>query len=138
MTRSSYYLRRPRLNTVRSDVVEFIGIYDADSTVWGEVSYWIGARLGRTHCSLCDITHGMFTEKSQWKTCRTELPVQFVTFHRNDAPDDVLAAVKQRFPIVLARTKTGIEVVMTNNELERLNGSPEQFADALNQFLGVN
>lgn len=123
---------------MRDDVVQFIGIYDADSTLWGEVSYWIGARLGRTHCSLCDITHGIFTEKSQWKTCRTELPVQFVAFHRNDAPVDALDAAEHRFPIVLARTKTSIEVVMNNNELKQFNGSPEQFADALRQFVGEN
>jgi hypothetical protein len=120
---------------VRSDVVEFIGIYDADSTLWGEVSYWIGARLGRTHCSLCDITHGMFTEKSQWKTCRAELPVQFRTFHRNDAPNDALLVAEQHFPIVLVRTKAGIEIVMNREELERFHGSPEQFAEALNRFI---
>ena len=48
----------------------FVGIYDADATLVGEVSYWIGARLGRTHCSLCELTHGLFTVKREWKECR--------------------------------------------------------------------
>ena len=38
-------------------VRELIGVYDADATLWGEVSYWVGARLGQRHCSLCDIMH---------------------------------------------------------------------------------
>jgi len=60
-----------------SNVTEFIGVYDADSTLIGEVSYWIGARLGRTHCSLCELTHGLFTQKSEWKACAKELSVPF-------------------------------------------------------------
>jgi hypothetical protein len=39
-------------------VVRLVGVYDADGTPRGEIAYWVGARLGRTHCALCDITHG--------------------------------------------------------------------------------
>ncbi|MCE2710061.1 MAG: hypothetical protein LW596_04620 [Ilumatobacteraceae bacterium] len=67
-------------------VRELIGVYDADATVWGEVSYWIGARLGRRHCGLCDITHGVFTRKAEWQACEDRLPVPFSAYHRNDQP----------------------------------------------------
>ena len=53
--------------TVTGRIEEFIGVYDADGTIVGEVSYWIGARLGRTHCSLCELTHGLFTAKREWR-----------------------------------------------------------------------
>ena len=55
------------INSVATQVEEFIGVYDADGTIVGEVSYWIGARLGRTHCSLCELTHGLFTVKREWR-----------------------------------------------------------------------
>ena len=74
-------------------VLEFIGVYDADATLWGEVSHWVGARLGRRHCSLCDITHGLFTRRRAWTACAEELPVEFVAFHRNDAPDDAITSI---------------------------------------------
>jgi len=48
-------------------VRELIGVYDADGTLLGEARYWIGARLGRAHCALCDITHGLFTERADWR-----------------------------------------------------------------------
>ena len=48
-------------------------MYDADHTLIGEVSYWVGARLGRRHCALCDITHGLFTPKRDWTECRASL-----------------------------------------------------------------
>lgn len=117
------------------DVTEFIGIYDADSTVIGEVSYWIGARLGRRHCSLCDITHGMFTERRDWKECRVELVVPFVTYHRNDAPSDALVAANGDFPCVLARQSGEVVKVFGEDDLERLDASPNALVEALNWYV---
>jgi hypothetical protein len=58
-------------------VRELIGVYAADGTPLGEARYWIGARLGRTHCALCEITHGLFTERADWRRCRDQLEVGF-------------------------------------------------------------
>jgi hypothetical protein len=66
-----------------------VGIYNAEGTLRGELTYWVGARLGREHCGLCDITHGSVREKAEWKRCRAGLPVPFDTFHRDDQPDDI-------------------------------------------------
>ena len=118
---------------MNDDVIEHIGVYDADSTLIGEVSYWIGARLGRAHCSLCDLTHGLFTVKSEWKQCTRTLGVPFRTYHRNDAPADVLATAAGSFPVVMARTTNGLKVLLTNDELERFNGSTTEFVHWLTQ-----
>lgn len=112
-------------------VNEFIGVYDADSTLLGEVSYWIGARLGRTHCSLCDLTHGLFTKKSEWTQCEMSLSVPIRFFHRNDAPADVLAAASGSFPVVLARTSSGLTIVLDRQQLDELDGSATAFAERL-------
>jgi hypothetical protein len=112
-------------------ITEFVGVYDADSTMWGEASYWIGARLGRRHCALCDITHGLFTRRKDWQQCVSELPVPFTTFHRNDAPHDVLLSAGDMFPIVLARRGDQLEIAVTRSELETFNSSASQFAEYL-------
>jgi len=112
-------------------VTEYIGIYDADSTIIGEVSYWIGARLGRRHCSLCDITHGVFTEKAEWRLFRERLHVPFTTFHRNDAPSGALAAAGGSFPCVLARRNDHFTVVLGPVDLDSMNGSPEVLINRL-------
>lgn len=106
-------------------VRELIGVYDADATLRGEVSYWVGARLGRRHCGLCDITHGMFTKKSQWQACEARLPVPFATYHRNDQPADVRASIGTQLPAVVARTDAGVVMVATPDELASCNGNPE-------------
>ena len=112
-------------------IVEFIGIYDADSTLRGEISYWIGARLGRSHCSLCDITHGVFTQKKEWAQCASTLSVPFVTFHRNDAPQDVLDVAAGQFPIVLARRNQSLTIALMPSTLDEFKGSHLEFMDAL-------
>ena len=98
-------------------VRELIGVYDADGTLIGEVRYWIGARLGRTHCGLCEITHGLFTERADWRQCRDQLDVEFRTYHRNDAPADVLA-VGSPAPFVVARTDRGLVALLGPAELD--------------------
>jgi hypothetical protein len=119
-----------------SNVTEFIGVYDADSTLIGEVSYWIGARLGVTHCSLCELTHGLFSEKREWKECATTLGVPFHTFHRDDAPANVLVVLAGEFPAVLQRTKEGLSVILTKDALESFDGDTTDFAKWLSQYLG--
>lgn len=111
--------------------VSLIGVYDADGSFAGEIRYWVGARLGRTHCSLCEVTHGLFREKSEWRDCRDSLNVEFSTFHRDDAPDDVLEACKHQLPVVVARIVDGLVVVLGPGDLEVLGGDVPRFHDAL-------
>ena len=115
----------------RSKYLEYIGIYNADASIWGEVSYWFGARLGIRHCSLCDVTHGKFRKRADWVQCSESLDVSFITYHRNDAPQDVRAAANGNYPIVLGRTTTGLEVVLNDAQIESCDASPEQLIAAL-------
>lgn len=119
-------------------VRELVGVYDADATLWGELSYWVGARLGQRHCSLCDITHGLFSEKPEWRDCKSRLSVPFVAYHRNDQPDDVRACVGSRLPAVAARTDDGVRVFLTSEDLEGCAGDPETLRKLLVARLGAD
>ncbi|MCE2736652.1 MAG: hypothetical protein ACK45J_01670 [Acidimicrobiaceae bacterium] len=120
-----------------SPIIEIIGVYDADSTLLGEVSYWIGARLGKTHCSLCELTHGLFTVKSEWKSCERALSVPFTTYHRNDAPADVLTCAAGQFPVVLARMNQELSMLLNREQLEAFNGDTERFGHWLNNYIAA-
>lgn len=119
------------LSDVSTTKPQLIGIYDADATLWGEVSYWIGARLGRRHCSLCDVTHGVFTKKSSWDSCASSLPHPFVTYHRNDMPDHVRPIVAGRFPVIVFDDGSRPVVLMNDEEISRANGSPEELVELI-------
>jgi len=122
--------------TMTGRIEEFIGVYDADGTIVGEVSYWIGARLGRTHCSLCELTHGLFTVKREWRECSVTLGVPFTTWHRNDAPAEVLAAAGGSYPVVLARDTSGLRVVVDAMRLETFDGDTAKFVAHLRALVG--
>lgn len=114
-----------------SKIVELIGVYDADGTIVGELSYWVGARFGVRHCSLCDITHSLFSEKPEWKECQRELAeegVEFKAYHRNDQPHEVQTLIDGKYPAVVARDEADqLKLFMNANEISACGTSPEDF-----------
>ncbi|HUS42963.1 MAG TPA: hypothetical protein VMY16_09870 [Ilumatobacteraceae bacterium] len=116
-------------------VRRLVGVYDADHSVRGEVTYWVGARLGRAHCALCDITHGMLRRRSEWNAYVAGLDVPFETFHRDDQPDEVRTASGDRVPVVVAETSHGVVMLLDPMALEACSGSVDGLraavADAL-------
>jgi hypothetical protein len=117
-------------------IVRLIGVYDADSTLRGELAYWVGARLGRRHCSLCDITHGSVRQRPEWTACRVGLPVPFDTYHRNDQPTKIRAAADGQAPVVIAETDTGHAVLLRPADLDACAGSIDRMIDAIEQAAG--
>lgn len=108
-----------------------VGVYDAEGTLRGELAYFVGARLGRAHCSLCDITHGLLRERADWRECRDGLPVPFATFHRDDQPHEVREAVAGRAPVVVADTDQGVVLLLGPEALDACEGSGEQMVAAI-------
>ncbi|MBM3675565.1 MAG: hypothetical protein FJW88_11600 [Actinobacteria bacterium] len=108
-----------------------VGVYDADGTLRGELAYWVGARLGRAHCALCDVTHGLLRERRDWRACRSGLPVPFATCHRDDQPEAVRDAAGGVVPVVVADTDAGQVVLLGPDEIEACAGSPERLVEAL-------
>ncbi len=121
-------MTNPDSNT---SITRLVGVYDADGTLRGELAYWVGARLGRTHCSLCEITHGLVRERSDWKSCKEGIAVPFDTFHRNDQPSSVRTATADTAPVVVAETRTGITVLLGPTELDSCGGSVDLLVELL-------
>jgi hypothetical protein len=114
-------------------ITRLVGVYDADSTLRGELAYWVGSRLGRRHCSLCDISHGSVRQRPEWKACQAGFPVPFDTFHRNDQPDKIRAAADGQAPVVVAETAAGHELLLAPDDLDACDGSIDRLVDAIEQ-----
>jgi len=113
-------------------ITEYIGVYHADGGLVGEAKYVLGHLLGRTHCSLCDITHSPVRRKKQWDTFVDSLGVPFRLYHLNEMPADVAAMVATTgSPVVLARTATDLVLMLGERQLDRLDGSVAAFAGEL-------
>jgi hypothetical protein len=113
-----------------AELTRLVGVYDADGTLRGELAYWVGARLGRAHCALCDITHGTFRERADWKVCRAGLAVPFDTVHRDELPPS-LVGFGAAFPYVAAETEHGPVLLLDARAIEACAGDPEALVAAV-------
>ncbi len=103
-------------------VERLVGVYHADGTLLGELRYWFGARLGRAHCALCDITHGTFRAKPEWVEGRDGLGMRFETVHLDERDAALVAATDGATPCVVALTADGWVELLGPDELEALHG----------------
>jgi hypothetical protein len=127
------------MTVMAAPITRLIGVYDADGSIVGELSYFVRARLGRAHCSLCDITHGRVRERADWRATRDRFAVPFVTFHRDDQPAPVRAATGGTTPAVLAQTADGELICVAGPaELSGCAGSPSRLAELIESQLGVH
>lgn len=123
--------------TSTADVLSLTGIYHADGSLIGELRYWVGARLGRTHCSLCDITHGSVREKPEWRAKCESLPVPFRAVHLDERTPEERNASEGHTPCVLAHTAGGVELLLGPDALETCAGDPGALADAIDAALAA-
>jgi len=121
----------------RSPITSFTGVYEANGTLAGELSYWIGAHVtGRRHCSLCEITHGSFREKAAWREQAAELAAPFTAVHLDERSDELTALTDGLTPCVVAHRADGsAELLLSAAQLEAFGGEPAQLAAALSEAL---
>jgi hypothetical protein len=120
-------------------VVEAVGVYAADGGVVGELTYVVGHLLGRTECSLCDVTHGPLRRKRAWDDMAADLPVPVRLVHRNETTDAEAAACEASgLPVVLgARADGTLTTLLTPVVLKGLAGSVDAFDLALRSALAA-
>jgi hypothetical protein len=82
-------------------------------------------------CSLCAITHGLAGERSEWRECREALGVPIDTYHRDEMPPDVAAALGGGVPAVLAQSGGSLQMLMGPEVLDRLQGGIADFRGRL-------
>ena len=113
-------------------IVKLTGVYDANGSLAGELAYWMGARLGKRHCALCEITHGLVRTKPEWREARDGLPVEFTAVHLDERDPAVAEASRGKEPCVVAvRDDGSADVVIGKAELEDCDGDPMAFAALL-------
>ena len=110
-------------------IVRFLGVYDADGGIAGELRYVVGHLLGSAECALCDVTHSPVRRKRAWDAFVATLDVPFDLRHRNELTDAERAAVlPMGLPVVAAETEAGWVPLLDRAALERCAGDVDTFA----------
>jgi hypothetical protein len=117
--------------------MRFVGVYDADGDLRGELAYLWGKTRGLRHCGLCDITHGPLRRKREWDRFVAGLAVEVDLLHLDERAPEVTAAMAgHSAPVVLAVDEAGrFEVVIEAAELSSYGGSVARLGERLTEIL---
>lgn len=113
-------------------------IYDADATIRGELSYFVGHALGKLNCSLCDISHGPLVQKKAWKKWRREMAGRghdLRPIHRNEMSEPLREFVAGRLACVVEERSGTYHMLLSPAELARCNGRVDALAAMLDTAL---
>ena len=115
-------------------IPKFVGLYNANSSLMGELRYLRTKLTKSTSCSLCDLTHGWNPfEKSSWKTACKDLGVPIDLLHKNDANPEQLLAIDSLPAIVRFDGNCWVQV-MDSNEIASYRNAPRGLLAALKQL----
>ncbi len=113
--------------------LRYLGVYDADGGLAGELRYVIGHLLGTTACALCDITHSSVRRKPAWDRMVATLGAPFDLRHRNELTEaERHATAAMQLPYVAAQLGDGTFVeVLDTAALTACAGDLEKFRTRL-------
>ena len=102
--------------------IEVIGVYHANGGILGELAYVAGKILGLTSCALCDLSHGLISEKTSVKSwrCTAAFPIRFL--HLNEIDSLTAETIQGRTPCVVLRRKHRVVVLIEKEELANMAG----------------
>ena len=120
-----------------AEISQLIGVYHANGSWRGELAYLVGKLSGRAHCALCDITHGVLWRRRSFDAYVATLPVGFELVHLDERSDDVAAASDGHTPCVLARTGTGLVVLLDADDIASCHGNPARLRDDIDRAVAA-
>lgn len=116
-----------------TEVVRFVGVFNGDGGVRGELAYAFGKLRGKTSCALCDISHRGLRANPDWNDVTCAVGVPFDLVHRNERSADVTLLTGDQTPAVVAETSVGHRLVMSPNDFAGVSGDAQEFVRALHQ-----
>ena len=110
---------------------KLIGIYNAKGSLRGELQYFWGKIRGTAHCALCDITHGILKEKSDFKKCKENLDIPFELLHLDEL-NIKLEKFIEDVPCIIGKNEEEYSLIISATELENCKSDVDSFSKLLN------
>ena len=118
-----------------NDTVKIYCIYNAEGSIFGELRYLYNKYIKDIKCSMCDITHNSFSEKSEWTKKCIEFPFKIECLHLDELPIEIKDIVKDNAPCVVSQKRLVNEVIINNKELTSMNGDVDSFFNHLRKII---
>lgn len=113
-------------------------IYNASSTIGGEISYLYGKYFQNQHCELCDITHSSVSAKPEWKAWISSLSCENYVLHTNEAEQMSIDFSGFTLPVVLIERGNVLEELNSKKDMAQSGKGVDAFSQLffkkLNEF----
>ena len=110
------------------------GIYNADGSFLGELRYSISKVIGKSSCSLCELTHGWNPfGKRRWKTVCKSSDLDILLILRDEATASQLKAAGNLPSFITESEGNWIQVMGTDRISEHEN-QPSELVSELEDF----
>ncbi|MBN7557983.1 hypothetical protein [Mycobacteroides abscessus] len=116
-----------------NQIVGFVGVYNGNGGVRGELAWALGKLRGAASCALCDITHRGIRTNPRWQdlACTLGAPIDLV--HRNKRSAEIARLTGDRTPAIVAQSTEGNRVVMGPEDFSGVAGDAQEFIRILRQ-----
>ena len=102
-----------------------VGVYNAEGSLKGELSYILKKLIGLGSCGLCDLTHGWQPiMKRSWQKACSQSVIDITLLHLNELNDNQRAVVKSP-PVILQEAQGQWLILMTADEIQQFKGQPQ-------------
>lgn len=119
------------------DSIEVVGVYHANGGLFGEIAYVLGKLLGQTECALCDVTHGLVSEKDTVKSWRCRVPYAISFKHLNELSSEMFEFVAQRSPCVVLRRNAQLSLLIDSETLRDMKGDENAFMQCMERKMSL-
>ena len=112
-----------------------IGIYNADGSFLGELRYSISKIIGKSSCSLCELTHGWNPfGKRKWKTVCKSSDLDIRLIHKGEATASQLRAAGD-LPSFITEYEGDWIQIMGTGQISEFENQPFELVSELEDFL---
>ena len=112
-------------------------IYNAEGSIKGELKYLYEKYFKDIKCSMCDITHGVFTQKKKWTSKCLASNLNIECLHLDELPNNIKNLVINNTPCVVAQVNSTSKIIINNKELANMGGDIDSFFSHLDKVVKI-
>ncbi|MBT3728323.1 MAG: hypothetical protein HOL62_03310 [Candidatus Marinimicrobia bacterium] len=115
--------------------MKIICIYNASSTLTGELNYLYKKIFQNESCGMCDISHNLTGMKKEWKEMEAQSDHDYSLLHIDEVPKNIPRNLIQELPCVIQQHEESCNLLITHEELNSCKGNIKTFTTLLDYKL---
>ena len=95
-------------------------IYNADSSFFGEISYFLKKLSGHDKYKLCDLSHNVFFKRKSWEIFLDELDAPYQVLHADEVSSEI-KKLNLDYPCVVYKKDDSFSELISHNDFKNID-----------------